>query len=219
MVGAGGAGLYLCDTHGIGPERQLCIQGDSARICHTARSHAMRALHAHTTTPHLRPSLHAYAANEAVAKHYRNKLVGDTPEFCPLDSNLLSDYEFGMKQNLAYTYWLPHDHPKKFLSGTPKHVQQLMEATWAHDGAVTSKRIVEDICRFPAALDDIIAAKGAKVEHLDNRKGRRKAKPYHPPRIEEVEELLKARFEGFDPTPVLAADAALPPKKRRLAYG
>ena len=65
--------------------------------------------------------------------------------------------------------------------------------------------------RFPAALDAIIAAKGAKVEHLDNRKGRRKTQQYQPPRIEAVEELLKARYERFDPSP---ATTALPPKKR-----
>ena len=58
-------------THGIGPERQLCIRGDT---------------------------------NDAVAKHYVNKLVGDSPEFCPLDSNLFSDYEFAMRQNLAHTH-------------------------------------------------------------------------------------------------------------------
>jgi hypothetical protein len=53
------------------------------------------------------------------------------------------------------------------------------------------ERIVKDICRFPAALDAIIAAKGAKVEHdLDNRQGWRKSKPYQPPRIEAAEELL-----------------------------
>ena len=168
-------------THGIGPERQLCIRGDT---------------------------------NDAVAKHYVNKLVGDSPEFCPLDSNIFSDYEFAMRQNLAHTHWLPHDHPDKWLAGTAAKVQQLMELTWAHDGAVRSERIVEDICRFPAALDAVIAAKGAKVAHLDNRKGRRVSRPYVAPRCAAVDELMKARFERFDPTPVVS-EAHLPPKKRR----
>ena len=179
------AQAHLREQHGIGPERQLCIRGET---------------------------------NDAVAKHYIDRLVGDSPEFCPLDSNLFSDFEFAMKQNLAHTYWLPHDHPDKWLAGTPKEVQRLMEMTWAHDGAVPSERIVEDICRFPAALDAVIAAKGAKVEHLDNRKGRRQSKPYVPPHCAAVEELMKARFERFDPAPVVtpvAAEAHLPPKKRR----
>lgn len=174
---------HLLEKHGIGPTRQLCIQGDT---------------------------------NEAVAAHYRNKLVGDSPELCPLDSNLFSDYEFAMRQNLAYSYWLPHNAEGKFLSGTPSEIQDLMERTWAHDGAVTSERIVEDICRWPAALKAIIEAKGAKVEWLDNRKGRRQSKPYQPPRIEAVEELMKARFERFESmTPTTVPDAALPPKKRQ----
>ena len=50
-----------------------------------------------------------------------------------------------MRQNLAYTYWLPHDHEKKFLASKDTEVQDLMERTWADDGAVTSERIVEDI--------------------------------------------------------------------------
>ena len=130
------------------------------------------------------------------------------------DADLFADFEYAMKQNLAYTYWLPHDHKDKFLAGTAEQVQRLMELTWAHDGAVRSERIVEDICRFPAALQAIITANGAKVEHLDNRQGRRKSKrAYVPPRIEAVEELLKAKFERLDPTPV--APDTLPPKKRR----
>lgn len=37
----------------------------------------------------------------------------------------------------------------------------------------TNERIVEDILRFRAALDKIIAAQGAYVPELDKRKGRR----------------------------------------------
>ena len=88
-----------------------------------------------------------------------------------------------------------------------------MELTWAHDGAVRTERIVEDICRFPAALDAIIGAKGAKVARLDNRQGRRRSKPYEPPHIKAVEELMLARFERVDPVPVTTSDP-LPPKKR-----
>ena len=154
--------------------------------------------------------------NEAVAKHYRGKLVGDTPEFCLLDSNLLSDFETAMRQNLAYTYWLPHNHPDKFLAGTAKEVQDLMERTWAHPDAVRDERIVEDICRFPAALEAIIAAKGAKVEHLDNSQGRRRTRPYEPPCLESVEELLKARFERLDPVVAVTPETnVMPPKKRQ----
>ena len=104
-----------------------------------------------------------------------------------------------MRQNLAYTYDLPHIHPDKFLVGKASEVQSTMERTWAHPGAVTSERIVEDICRFPVAIDAVLNAKGAKVEELDNRRGRRKTRPYVPPRIVCVEELNEIKFRGLDP--------------------
>ena len=122
-----------------------------------------------------------------------------------------------MRQNIAYTYWLEHDHEEKFLSGTAGQVRDLMLRTWAHPDAVRDERIVEDICRFPAALRDIMFAKGAKVVHLDNRRGRRQSKWYKAPRIEAVEEYLQARYERFDPVPVATPTTVpvLPPKKRR----
>ena len=61
-----------------------------------------------------------------VAAHYRGDLVCDSPEFCPLHSNLSSDFETAMRQNVAYTYDLEHDHPQKFLSGTAEQVQDLI---------------------------------------------------------------------------------------------
>ena len=137
--------------------------------------------------------------NDDVAAHYKGKLVGDSPEFCPLDSNLFSDFEFAMRQNIAYSDILPHDHPEKFLCGRAGEVQDLMERTWAHPGAVTSERIVEDICRFPKALDLVLAAKGAKVPELDNRKGRRATKRYEPPHIALVEELTEIKYRRLDP--------------------
>eukprot|EP00966_Prymnesium_polylepis_P316004 7301151-Prymnesium_polylepis.1 len=70
---------YLLERHGIGPSRQLCIQGET---------------------------------NDEVAKHYVGKLVGDSPELCPLDSNLFSYFETAMKMNVAHTDILPHDHPE-----------------------------------------------------------------------------------------------------------
>ena len=88
-----------------------------------------------------------------------------------------------------------------------------MVETWAHDAAVKDERIVEDICRFPAALEAIIAVKGAKVQHLDNRRGRRQSKPYQPARIEAVEELRQARFERFDPTHAAPEATSLPPTR------
>ena len=64
---------------------------------------------------------------------------------------------------------------------------------WAHPAAVRSERIVETMCRLSQAIDLIIAANGAKVRELDNRKGRLATKPFSPPRIELVEELTELK--------------------------
>ena len=139
------------------------------------------------------------ATNDQVAPHYKGRLVGDSPELCPLDSNLFSDFEMAMHQNLAHTHWLSHAHPEKFLMGTPAEVQKTMLRTWKHS-APTSERIVTDIFRFPLALDAIIEHKGAKVPKLDNRKGRRRShKRYQPPPCPSVDELQRSKFQRLDP--------------------
>ena len=82
-----------------------------------------------------------------------------------------------------------------------------MERTWASPTAVTSDRIVEDILRFPKALDAVIAAKGAKVADVAGvkvrRAGRRRARTreYIPEPIAEVETLDAALFDKLDPMP------------------
>ena len=91
------------------------------------------------------------------------------------------------------------------------------ESAWPESDALA---FVEDICRFPAALAAIIAAKGAKVEHLDNRQGRRrscKTQPYEPPRIEAVEELMQARFERFEQEAAAGARGRNPCRNRSPA--
>jgi len=105
---------------------------------------------------------------------YEDKQVGDTPELMPLDSNLFSDLSYGCKQHRAMTWRLSNDDPRKFKYGTPKEVSDTMRRTWTV--CPTPERIVQDIQRFPAALDAIIAANGAYVDELDNRKGRRARK-------------------------------------------
>jgi hypothetical protein len=100
----------------------------------------------------------------------------------PLDSNLFSDSGYGVMQHRATTWRpLPGDL-HKFSIGTPE-VSNSLRRSW--EVCLTSERIVEDISRFLAALDKIIAAKGAYVPELDKRTGRRKRRQtrrfdYHP---------------------------------------
>ena len=124
------------------------------------------------------------------------RLVGDTPELCPLDSNLFSDYEYAMAQNVAFTADLEHNYPEKFLLGTPAEVQDTMMRTWAM--CPTCERIVQDILRIPDALKDIIAAHCAKVPERDNRRGRRKTRKYVPPACPEAEARMEAKWRRLD---------------------
>lgn len=147
------------------------------------------------------------STNPLVDDRYRNKLVGDSPEFMPLDSNCFSYYETAMSANLAHTYLLKHDHPDKHLASTPDQVQRLMFYTWKHDSP-TSEDIVRDIYRYAKALGLVVDAEGAKVPRLDTRQGRRrsvKGEVRQPTPVPAVVKLRQELFKKLDP----------PPKRRR----
>ncbi len=129
---------------------------------------------------------------------YEGKLVGDSPEVDPLDSNLFSDVEHGMKLHVAITAELPVGDPNKFGLGTPNEVASTMRRTW--EVAPTPERVVQDISRFPAAVDAIIAARGAKVPELDNRRGRRATKRVFEahPCCREAQRLREAKWARLD---------------------
>ena len=81
-----------------------------------------------------------------------------------------------------------------------------MLRTWNFDGeqssggysAPTSEAVVRDIMRIPKALDDCIAAGGAKVVS-ERRRGRRAAKRCLPAPIAAVEELERVKRAKQDP--------------------
>ena len=84
----------------------------------------------------------------------------------------------------------------------------------------TSARIVEDILRFPAALDAIIKAKGAKLEGANIRSGRRRPRTqkYEYPTCPAAAALTRKRWEELDPEgskAIAATLAAAAPKKRK----
>ena len=108
---------------------------------------------------------------------YDGKLVGNSPELMPLDSNLFADFVCAIKQHVALTAEYANDDPRKFNLGSPNNTWDAMVQTWNGDNELsahpTSARIVHDVFRLPASVDRIIAAKGVVVPDLDNRKGAR----------------------------------------------
>ena len=105
-----------------------------------------------------------------VGTRYAGKLVGNSPELMPLDSNLFSDLEYFIKQHCALTHDLAHDDPRKFKLGTPKDVWSAMTRSWE---MIPAPRVVQDIKRWETALGDIVEVRGAVVPDIDTCHGRR----------------------------------------------
>ena len=100
---------------------------------------------------------------------YEGKLVGNSPELMPLDSNLFSDLEYAIKQHCALTHDLANDDPRKFKLGTPSDVWSALKRSWE---CIRPSRIVTDIKRWESALGMIFNFQGCLVHDLNNRHGR-----------------------------------------------
>ena len=101
---------------------------------------------------------------------YADKLVGNSPELMPLDSNLFADLEYAIKQHCAITHDLHKDDPRKFCLGTPRQVWSAMIRSWE---MIPQHRVAQDIRRWERALGMIVYWCGATVPELDTRHGRR----------------------------------------------
>ena len=116
--------------------------------------------------------------NRKVTKYYRDSTAGDSPELMPLDSSLFNDLIEAVHRAVCSTSHRKMDGSDgfKFYFGTPAQAWGTMYKCWNHagQGAVSSKRIMEDIDRVKHALITIIEHSGTVVPDLDNRKGHRK---------------------------------------------
>ena len=133
---------------------------------------------------------------------YAEKLVGNSPELMPLDNNLFADLMFGVRQHVALTHSLAPGDPKKFSTGTPQECWSTLIRTW--QVAPSQKRIVQDIQRWPEALNAIIAAEGAVVHDRTERHGRRAKHFKHHPDCDDVvaakKEMLKRIYDRHKAT-------------------
>ena len=90
---------------------------------------------------------------------------------------------------------LDKDDPKKFKMGTPTEVGDCMDRTW--QVFPTAERIVQDILKFPRALDAIIKHEGAVVPELTRLSGRRK-ELHEPPHHRDCDEAVRIRDAKWD---------------------
>ena len=133
------------------------------------------------------------------------KLTGNDPEMDPLDANLFADYKKAIKDAVAYTSHCDNDHPEKYSLRTANEVRKTMKRVWAW--APTSERIVQDISRWPAHLQRVFDADGAKVPKKKRGKRPRTKEFQPPPDCPLAKAALREHFRVLDPT-------SLPPKKR-----
>jgi hypothetical protein len=98
-----------------------------------------------------------------VNNRYKNKVVGDSPEFCrALDSHGFADLCVSMRYHCSLTSTYAHDDPQRFNMGTIPEVWRTMTRCWEVDPS--SERIVEDILALPRVLERVIAARGCCVQ-------------------------------------------------------
>ena len=114
------------------------------------------------------------------SQYYKARLVGNSPEFMPLDSNLFSDLERIIITHRALTYDYANDDPKKFCLGTKPQCASAMRRAFA---MIPDHRIIRDCDRWAEAYQVVYDNKGKVVRGWGRRSGRRadkqRADPEH----------------------------------------
>eukprot|EP01048_Picozoa_sp_COSAG05_P023459 COSAG05_NODE_5089_length_1265_cov_12.121784_2_plen_162_part_00 len=119
--------------------------------------------------------------------------VGNRPSWMCLDENLNADWARAELHLCAVTSDLDDDDERKASLATPAAAARTMHRAW--EMAPTGPRIVEDILRYPPALQDVIDVGGAEVPDKERRKGRRSTILLPaPPGLEDVVEERKAKY-------------------------
>ena len=106
---------------------------------------------------------------------------------------------------LVYTSGNADDHEENYRLRTARDVRKTMKRVWKW--SPSSERIVQDIAKWPAHLQLVVDAKGAKVPAKKRGKRVRTLEFKSPPDCPQTEVQLQRGFEQLDPR-------TLPPKKR-----
>ena len=103
---------------------------------------------------------------------YKGKLVGNSPEFMPLDNNLFADFERAYWANVAVSSLTKDWNDRRlFKTGTPKEVWRTLRLVWLH--CIPSHRIVQDIKRSIACFQKVVDAEGLAIKFQGARNGDR----------------------------------------------
>jgi len=113
----------------------------------------------------------------AVAKSYKGKPIGNSPEYMPLDTHLNQDIHASHDHHVVLTHDAPDDNIKKFSGSTPKRLtSSYIRLTHPETGVVPiSNRIMEDINRVLLSMERVRQARGCLIDE-NCRNGRRHEK-------------------------------------------
>jgi hypothetical protein len=123
----------------------------------------------------------------AELKLYKGRPVGNSPEMMPWDCSLNKDILDSMNRHVLITKDLPEEDERKFSLSTPARIDSCIRRLVFPSSAIltsgidigvpSAKRIAQDVLKcFGQNILDIIAAQGATVQGLGDRKGVRFAK-------------------------------------------
>ncbi len=103
---------------------------------------------------------------------YKGKLVGNSPEFMPLDNNLFADFERAYWANVAVTALTKNwNDARRFKTGTPEDVWKTLRLVWLH--CIPSHRIVQDVFRCISCFKTVADANGIAIKFQGARNGKR----------------------------------------------
>ena len=120
------------------------------------------------------------ADTDNVPKRYRGSLVGNSPEWMPLDSNLFADLERLIIIHRALTYMYSIEDPRRFSIGTPKQCESAVSRAWQ---MVPEGRIIRDCDRWAEAYQIVYDNSGKVVRGWGRRSGRRAQKDRELPEM------------------------------------
>ena len=105
---------------------------------------------------------------------YESTVVGNSPEFMPLDNSLNRDLQVNHDHHCIVTSHLPQCDTRRFSKSTPKNIERGILKIWNHaEGAPCALRVKQDIERAVESMAAVVAAGGKMVPGLANRNGHR----------------------------------------------
>tara|TARA_B100002003_G_C14141283_1_gene548788 strand:- start:608 stop:2329 length:1722 start_codon:yes stop_codon:yes gene_type:complete len=100
-----------------------------------------------------------YGDTNKAVRRYQNKLVGNSPELCPLDAHLFSDYRRSITTHCSLTSLYATDDSTRFLFGTPMQAWSSLTRVWTV--VPTPVRIKQDILAITGRIGKLIDFNGA----------------------------------------------------------